>query len=93
MQGSNFFFCVLSTLYSWLVVTFMTCLKVILVSLKSFMSCSKSLSNMSFFMRLLHNERTCSVAGRHVLLLQESYIHFNSVLVHLPNWIFWSKIL
>lgn len=35
----------------------------------------------------------CSLAGCYILLLQESYVHLNSVLVHLSNWIFWSKIL
>lgn len=33
------------------------------------------------------------IAGHHILLLQKSYIHFDSVLVHLSNWFLWSKIL
>lgn len=32
-------------------------------------------------------------AGGDILLLQESYIHIDSILVHLSNWIFWSEIL
>lgn len=32
-------------------------------------------------------------AGCYILLLQESYIHIDSILVHLPYGIFWAKIL
>lgn len=31
--------------------------------------------------------------GCFILLLQESYLYFDSILVHLPNWLLWSKIL
>jgi phospholipid-transporting ATPase len=44
----------------------------------------------SFFLKVL---TIFFFAGCHVFLLQESYLHFDSVLVHISNWIFWAKVL
>lgn len=55
----------------------------------NFLLFQKSIS--IFLCGYIHDNFYC--AGGDILLLQESYIHIDSILVHLSNWIFWSEIL
>lgn len=52
--------------------------------------CSNGSSYISNLRLLIYN---FFIAGCDILLLQESYVHIDSILVHLSYWILWSEIL